>query len=130
MTGMMTMAAPTFTELASVTVGAVAAHTVRFTTDAGAVATAWASGTYWAVLFEVLWVDAVNTQQNRQATALIPIRASIQPSGGLIAPFAFSTDNAAADRAFLQLPSISDNASLMAFATSFPPNSTIKLYGL
>ena len=130
MMGMMTMAAPTFTELASLTVGGTAAHTVRFTSDSGAVATAWASGTYWAVLVEILWVDAVNTQQNRQATALIPIRASIQPNGGLIAPFVFSTENDTANRAFLQLPSVSDNAFLMAFANSFPPNSAVKIYGV
>ena len=68
------MAAPTFTELASVTQG-IADDDISFASQQAAVNTAWNSGDYWAFMLDIQQPEAGSVEH--QATALILIRKPV-----------------------------------------------------
>ena len=120
------MAAPTFTELSSVTQGGAADDDIAFTTDQAAINTAWNSGTYWAFLLDIQPPEAGSIQH--QAATLILIRRAVQTGSALRAYFAMNIVSSKADRGYLHLAS--GTAMIHFDDISVPGMSVCKLYGV
>ena len=118
------MAAPTFTELASVTQGGVADDDISFASQQAAVNTAWNSGSYWAFLLDIQQPEAGSIEH--QATALIIIRKPV--TAALRAYFAMNITSAKSDRGYLHLAS--GTARIHFDDVSVPASSVVKLYGV
>ena len=123
----MMMAAPTFTELATATVGNAATSFVRFT-DNGALRDAWNSGTYWAFL-----VSMVSETGGSQHTALLVIRTPVPAAGALSAYFPMGLTVARVDRIYLRMSSSASTPAVLsndAIENMFLAGAAVKIWGL
>ena len=115
---------PSYTQLVSATSPDSASSAIAFT-DGGSFRTAWNSGIYHSILFEMLWTNGVDVQ----ATAIIPIRR-LAETKNLRARFTFDDQSLLDSEAgYLNIPP-SDNTAISTTANAIPANATVKLYGI
>ena len=125
----MIMAAPTFTELATATVGNADTFFVAYA-DAGALRDAWNSGDYWAFLVEM--TDTGSGSSVFQHTALIPIRVQVPTSGSMSAYFTIGTVSVNDDIYLRLAASAAVDASMQSGNREniFIGDSTVKIWGV
>ena len=118
------MAAPTFTELASVTQPSQDDDDISFASAEAVINTAWGSGDYWAFLLDIRKPEASSIEH--QASALIVIRRPVVTA--LQATFTMNVSNAKSASGYLHLAS--GTARVHFDDTSVPADSVCKLYGV
>ena len=116
---------PTFTELATATIGATATQTVNLNAD---LRSDWNSGTYWAFLFQMNWSSSATLKH--QTTALIPIRTALAATHRLRIRFTFDDNDVSAEGAYLQLQANGTVSSVSTSTAALPANANISIQGM